>query len=209
MVKTKWYGNCELDRDRGTQNEVLSLTARCVFVGTASHSKTPLPLAIRAAGKTPFRNSMGFHKRERANKKGQNMAENEKPTKVKKVAKQNRHIKFEFRLTEEELERLKTQSESHASISEYIRKQCLEGGDSPIKMGNQSLKDTLKVLREMNMQLQKIGVNLNQTSKHLNFLVLHNVIDKNMGGRLGHNYSQVERLLWLTDRSLRELIKKF
>jgi hypothetical protein len=48
------------------------------------------------------------------------MAENEKPIKVEKVAKQNRHIKFEFRLTEEELERLKTQSESHASISEYI-----------------------------------------------------------------------------------------
>jgi hypothetical protein len=137
------------------------------------------------------------------------MAENEKPIKVEKVAKQNRHIKFEFRLTEEELERLKTQSESHASISEYIRKQCLEMEETPSKMGNQSLKDTLKVLREMNMQLQKIGVNLNQTSKHLNFLVLHNVIDKNMGGRLGHNYTQVERLLWVTDRSLRELIKKF
>jgi MobC-like protein len=137
------------------------------------------------------------------------MAENEKPIKAEKVAKQNRHIKFEFRLTEEELERLKTQSESHASISEYIRKQCLEMEETPNKMGNQSLKDTLKVLREMNKQLQKIGVNLNQTSKHLNFLVLHNVIDKNMGGRLGHNYTQVERLLWLTDRSLRELIKKF
>jgi hypothetical protein len=137
------------------------------------------------------------------------MAENEKPIKLAKVAKQNRHIKFEFRLTEEELERLKTQSESHASISEYIRKQCLEMEETPSKIGNQSLKDTLKVLREMNMQLQKIGVNLNQTSKHLNFLVLHNVIDKNMGGRLGHNYTQVERLLWLTDRSLRELIKKF
>jgi hypothetical protein len=137
------------------------------------------------------------------------MAENEKPIKLAKVAKQNRHIKFEFRLTEEELERLKTQSESHASISEYIRKQCLEMEETPSKMGNQSLKDTLKVLREMNMQLQKIGVNLNQTSKHLNFLVLHNVIDKNMGGRLGHNYAQVERLLWVTDRSLRELIKKF
>jgi hypothetical protein len=137
------------------------------------------------------------------------MAENEKPIKVAKVAKQNRHIKFEFRLTEEELERLKTQSESHASISEYIRKQCLEMEETPSKMGNQSLKDTLKVLREMNMQLKKIGVNLNQTSKHLNFLVLHNVIDKNMGGRLGHNYTQVERLLWVTDRSLRELIKKF
>jgi hypothetical protein len=137
------------------------------------------------------------------------MAENEKPIKVEKVAKQNRHIKFEFRLTEEELERLKTQSESHASISEYIRKQCLEMEETPSKMGNQSLKDTLKVLREMNKQLQKIGVNLNQTSKHLNFLVLHNVIDKNMGGRLGHNYTQVERLLWVTDRSLRELIKKF
>jgi hypothetical protein len=137
------------------------------------------------------------------------MAENEKPIKVEKVAKQNRHIKFEFRLTEEELELLKTQSESHASISEYIRKQCLEMEETPSKMGNQSLKDTLKVLREMNMQLQKIGVNLNQTSKHLNFLVLHNVIDKNMGGRLGHNYTQVERLLWVTDRSLRELIKKF
>jgi MobC-like protein len=137
------------------------------------------------------------------------MAENEKPIKLAKVAKQNRHIKFEFRLTEEELERLKTQSASHASISDYIRKQCLEREETPSKMGNQSLKDTLKVLREMNMQLQKIGVNLNQTSKHLNFLVLHNVIDKNMGGRLGHNYSQVERLLWLTDRSLRELIKKF
>jgi MobC-like protein len=137
------------------------------------------------------------------------MAENEKPIKSAKVAKQNRHIKFEFRLTEEELERLKTQSESHASISEYIRKQCLEMEETPSKIGNQSLKDTLKVLREMNMQLQKIGVNLNQTSKHLNFLVLHNVIDKNMGGRLGHNYTQVERLLWLTDRSLRELIKKF
>jgi hypothetical protein len=137
------------------------------------------------------------------------MAENEKPIKVEKVAKQNRHIKFEFRLTEEEMERLKTQSEDHASISEYIRKQCLEMEETPSKMGNQSLKDTLKVLREMNKQLQKIGVNLNQTSKHLNFLVLHNVIDKNMGGRLGHNYTQVERLLWLTDRSLRELIKKF
>jgi hypothetical protein len=137
------------------------------------------------------------------------MAENEKPIKVEKVAKQNRHIKFEFRLTEEEMERLKTQSEDHASISEYIRKQCLEMEETPSKMGNQSLKDTLKVLREMNKQLQKIGVNLNQTSKHLNFLVLHNVIDKNMGGRLGHNYTQVERLLWVTDRSLRELIKKF
>jgi hypothetical protein len=137
------------------------------------------------------------------------MAENEKPIKLAKVAKQNRHIKFEFRLTEEEHERLKTQSANHASISDYIRKQCLEREETPSKMGNQSLKDTLKVLREMNMQLQKIGVNLNQTSKHLNFLVLHNVIDKNMGGRLGHNYSQVERLLWLTDRSLRELIKKF
>jgi hypothetical protein len=57
-------------RGKGTQNEVLSLTARCVFVGTASHSKTPLPLALRTAENTPFRNSMGFHKKEGQKTKG-------------------------------------------------------------------------------------------------------------------------------------------
>jgi hypothetical protein len=133
----------------------------------------------------------------------------------KSVIPQKRDTRLEIRLTEGEYDRLKTVSEDYGSVSDYVRQCCLEMGDrvgdSVIATNPQRskvLKETLVELRLMNMQIQKVGVNLNQTSKHIHFLERHSLGDANVIGRLNQNYIQVQSTLWEADKSLRELIHK-
>jgi hypothetical protein len=129
----------------------------------------------------------------------------------KSVIPQKRDTRLEIRLTEAEYERLKTVSEDYGSVSDYVRQCCLEMGD---RVGDSNpqrskvLKETLVELRSMNMQIQKVGVNLNQTSKHIHFLERHSLGDANVIGRLNQNYIQVQSTLLEADKSLRELIHK-
>jgi hypothetical protein len=133
----------------------------------------------------------------------------------KSVIPQKRDTRLEIRLTEAEYERLKTVSEDYGSVSDYVRQCCLEMGDrvgdSVVATNPQRskvLKETLVELRTMNMQIQKVGVNLNQTSKHIHFLERHGLGDANIIGRLNQNYIQVQSTLLEADKSLRELIHK-
>jgi hypothetical protein len=133
----------------------------------------------------------------------------------KSVIPQKRDTRLEIRLTEAEYERLKTVSEDYGSVSDYVRQCCLEMGDrvgdsviAPNPQRSKVLKETLVELRSMNMQIQKVGVNLNQTSKHIHFLERHSLGDANVIGRLNQNYIQVQSTLLEADKSLRELIHK-
>ena len=126
-----------------------------------------------------------------------------------------RDTRLEIRLTELEYERLKTVSEDYGSVSDYVRQCCLKMrdriGDSVAASNPQRskvLKETLVELRSMNMQIQKVGVNLNQTSKHIHFIERHSLGDSNVIGRLNQNYIQVQSTLLEADKSLRELIHK-
>jgi hypothetical protein len=133
----------------------------------------------------------------------------------KSIIPQKRDTRLEIRLTEAEYERLKTVSEDYGSVSDYVRQCCLEIGDrvgDSVAASNPQrskvLKETLVELRSMNMQIQKVGVNLNQTSKHIHFLERHGLGDANVIGRLNQNYIQVQSTLLEADKSLRELIHK-
>jgi hypothetical protein len=133
----------------------------------------------------------------------------------KSIILQKRETRLEIRLTESEYERLKTASEDYSSVSDYVRQCCLEMGDrvgDSVAYSNPQrskvLKETLVELRSMNMQIQKVGVNLNQTSKHIHFLERHDLGDANIIGRLNQNYIQVQSTLLEVDKSLRELIHK-
>jgi hypothetical protein len=133
----------------------------------------------------------------------------------KSIIPQKRDTRLEIRLTESEYERLKTVSEDYGSVSDYVRQCCLEMGDrvgDSVAASNPQrskvLKETLVELRSMNMQIQKVGVNLNQTSKHIHFLERHSLGDANVIGRLNQNYIQVQSTLLEVDKSLRELIHK-
>jgi hypothetical protein len=133
----------------------------------------------------------------------------------KSIIPQKRDMRLEIRLTEAEYERLKTVSEDYGSVSDYVRQCCLEMGDrvgDSVAASNPQrskvLKEALVELRSMNMQIQKVGVNLNQTSKHIHFLERHGLGDANVIGRLNQNYIQVQSTLLEADKSLRELIHK-
>jgi hypothetical protein len=133
----------------------------------------------------------------------------------KSVIPQKRDTRLEIRLTESEYDRLKTVSEDYGSVSDYVRQCCLEMGDrvgDSVAASNPQrskvLKETLVELRSMNMQIQKVGVNLNQTSKHIHFLERHSLGDATVIGRLNQNYIQVQSTLLEADKSLRDLIHK-
>lgn len=95
-----------------------------------------------------------------------------------------RDTRLEIRLTESEYERLKTVSEDYGSVSDYVRKCCLEksnGVGEEVRASSpksrQALKEMMVELRSLNMQIQKVVVNLNQTSKHIHFLERHVCFD--------------------------------
>jgi hypothetical protein len=128
---------------------------------------------------------------------------------------QKREMRLEIRLTEGEYERLKKVSADYSSVSEYVRQCCLERRDSVagcvVESNSQRskvLKEILVDLRTMNMHIQRVGVNLNQTSKHIHFLERHGLGDVTIIGRLNHNYIQVQSTLLEADKSLRSLIHK-
>jgi hypothetical protein len=128
---------------------------------------------------------------------------------------QKRGMRLEIRLTEAEYARLKTASEAYGTVSDYVRHSCLTNGDMVMAsstvsspQSRQMQKETLDELRKLNMQLQKVGVNLNQTSKHIHFLERHGLGDVGVIGRLNHNYIQVQSTVIACDKSLRDLIQK-
>ncbi len=87
--------------------------------------------------------------------------------------KKNKTHTIKFRLTDIQFEELRKKSIEFFSgnISEVVRQSLLSTMDSLIKMDKKKQKDNseeVDLLRKIRAELNKIGININQITKHIN-----------------------------------------
>lgn len=84
------------------------------------------------------------------------------PTKNKK----NKEHFIKFRVNEEEMEMLKTYSEGHKSISDFIRYCCLKQAKKNANVSKKVEDRVEALIKEVNA----VGKNINQVARYVNFL---------------------------------------
>jgi hypothetical protein len=88
--------------------------------------------------------------------------------------KNKRTRRFNMVMTEDEYIRLLQNAQDCQTVTEYILESCLSDKKRPYKM----TRDVLKALENNQKELNHIGKNINQTTKHINFLMQHNLINE-------------------------------
>ena len=88
-----------------------------------------------------------------------------------KKPKEKRERRFNMVMTEDEYIRLLQNAQDCKTVTEYILDSCLSDKKRPYKM----TAEVLHTLEKTQTELNRIGKNINQTTKHINFLMQHNL----------------------------------
>ena len=129
-----------------------------------------------------------------------------KVTGRKPLEKNKKRQPIKIYLNGEELEKLnKRKGMNSRSLSEYLREIILEDSKKPSHINP---VDFLKDIKVLSMEVNKIGVNINQLARHLNELRLQGVIPTNVSDAIN---DKIESYLIQQDliiSKLKEVIKK-
>jgi hypothetical protein len=135
--------------------------------------------------------------------------ETNKPKKEDKQWKEAEFKKtrrFNMVLTENEYVSLLQKSQHAKTVTGYILESCLtEKTDKiqPYKMNTELLSELGKVYKALNA----IGTNINQTTKHINFLMKHDLISPAVFKRQQSDLLSYTKVLAMMEEQLSKLIK--
>jgi hypothetical protein len=91
-----------------------------------------------------------------------------------KKEREKKRVRFEMRLTEDEYIRLLQNAQDCKNVTAYILESCLSDKKRPYKL----TVAVLKAFEKTHLELNRIGRNINQTTKHINFLMQHNLFNE-------------------------------
>jgi MobC-like protein len=114
--------------------------------------------------------------------------------------------RFNMVLTENEYVSLLQKSQHAKTVTSYILESCLmEKTDKiqPYKMNTELLMELGKVYKALNA----IGTNINQTTKHINFLMKHDLISGAVFKRQQSDLLSYTKVLAMMEERLSKLIK--
>jgi MobC-like protein len=114
--------------------------------------------------------------------------------------------RFNMVLTENEYVSLLQKAQHAKTVTSYILESCLtEKTDKiqPYKMNTELLSELGKVYKALNA----IGTNINQTTKHINFLMKHDLISPAVFKRQQSDLLSYTKVLAMMEERLSKLIK--
>jgi MobC-like protein len=114
--------------------------------------------------------------------------------------------RFNMVLTENEYVSLLQKAQHAKTVTGYILESCLsENSDKvrPYKMNTELLSELGKVYKALNA----IGTNINQTTKHINFLMKHDLISGAIFKRQQNDLLSYTKVLAMMEVRLSKLIK--
>jgi hypothetical protein len=114
--------------------------------------------------------------------------------------------RFNMVLTENEYVSLLQKAQHAKTVTGYILESCLsENSDKvrPYKMNTELLSELGKVYKALNA----IGTNINQTTKHINFLMKHDLISGAVFKRQQNDLLSYTNVLAMMEERLSKLIK--
>jgi hypothetical protein len=114
--------------------------------------------------------------------------------------------RFNMVLTENEYVSLLQKAQHAKTVTGYILESCLsENSDKvrPYKMNTELLSELGKVYKALNA----IGTNINQTTKHINFLMKHDLINPAVFKRQQNDLLSYTKVLGIMEERLSKLIK--
>jgi ssRNA-specific RNase YbeY (16S rRNA maturation enzyme) len=120
-----------------------------------------------------------------------------------KNEKEKKRTRFEIRLTEDEYIRLLQNAEDCKNVTAYILESCLSDKKRPYKLTG----EVLKALDKTQLELNRIGKNINQTTKHINFLMQHSLINEDVFKRHQTDMLKYTNALIALEERLAKFIK--
>jgi hypothetical protein len=111
--------------------------------------------------------------------------------------------RFNMVMTEDEYIRLLQNAQDCKNVTTYILESCLSDKKRPYKMTG----EVLKTLDKTQLELNRIGKSINQTTKHINFLMQHNLINEDVFKRHQTDMLKYTNALIALEERLAKFIK--
>ena len=132
----------------------------------------------------------------------------QKAGKNRKEPEMKKTRRFNMVLTENEYVSLLQNAQHAKTVTGYILETCLSerfDKNRPYKLNTELLSELEKVYKALNA----IGTNINQTTKHINFLMKHDLISAAVFKRQQNDLLSYTKVLSMMEARLSKLIKWF
>jgi Bacterial mobilisation protein (MobC) len=140
------------------------------------------------------------------------VGEEQKDKKSSKVKKKDKRLiepqlkksrRFNMVLTEDEYISLLQNAQHSKTVTHYVIESCLSDSSRPYKMTVGLIEGIEKMTKELNA----IGTNINQTTKHINFLMKHDLLSEDVFKRQQNDLLRYTNALIKVEDRLSKLIK--
>jgi hypothetical protein len=140
------------------------------------------------------------------------VGEEQKDKKSSKVQKKDKRLiepelkksrRFNMVLTEDEYINLLQNAQHSKTVTHYVIESCLSDTSRPYKMTVGLIEGIEKMTKELNA----IGTNINQTTKHINFLMKHDLLSEDVFKRQQNDLLRYTNALIKVEDRLSKLIK--
>jgi Bacterial mobilisation protein (MobC) len=140
------------------------------------------------------------------------VGEKQKDKKSSKVQKKDKRLiepelkksrRFNMVLTEDEYINLLQNAQHSKTVTHYVIESCLSDTSRPYKMTLGLIEGIEKMTKELNA----IGTNINQTTKHINFLMKHDLLSEDVFKRQQNDLLRYTNALIKVEDRLSKLIK--
>jgi Bacterial mobilisation protein (MobC) len=111
--------------------------------------------------------------------------------------------RFNMVLTEDEYISLLQNAQHSKTVTHYVIESCLSDSSRPYKMTVGLIEGIEKMTKELNA----IGTNINQTTKHINFLMKHDLLSEDVFKRQQNDLLRYTTALIKVEDRLSKLIK--
>jgi hypothetical protein len=111
--------------------------------------------------------------------------------------------RFNMVLTEDEYISLLQNAQHSKTVTHYVIESCLSDSSRPYKMTVGLIEGIEKMTKELNA----IGTNINQTTKHINFLMKHDLLSEDVFKRQQNDLLRYTNALIKVEDRLSKLIK--
>jgi Bacterial mobilisation protein (MobC) len=111
--------------------------------------------------------------------------------------------RFNMVLTEDEYINLLQNAQHSKTVTHYVIESCLTDTNRPYKMTVGLIEGIDKMTKELNA----IGTNINQTTKHINFLMKHDLLSEDVFKRQQNDLLRYTNALIKVEDRLSKLIK--
>jgi Bacterial mobilisation protein (MobC) len=111
--------------------------------------------------------------------------------------------RFNMVLTEDEYINLLQNAQHSKTVTHYVIESCLSDFSRPYKMTVGLIEGIEKMTKELNA----IGTNINQTTKHINFLMKHDLLSEDVFKRQQNDLLRYTNALIKVEDRLSKLIK--